>query len=188
MGCCSTVTYGYDNLARVTSKNLPGTEPDVTIAYDLLNRATSASQTGNALSFTWDALGRNLTQVGPQGTATSVWDTAGRRTKLTYPGSGLYVNTDYMVTGEVDKIRENNASSGVGVLADYAFDDLGRRTSVTYGNGAVQSYTFDPVSRLAAQELDGELIEQLEGSLFPRELIERCRVPPIPPPCGRSSV
>jgi YD repeat-containing protein len=145
-----TVAYTYDNLARVTSKSLPGTEPDVTIAYDLLNRLTSASQTGNALSFTYDALGRNLTQVGPQGTVTSLWDLAGRRTKITYPGTGLYVNYDYLVTGEVDKIRENNASSGVGVLADYAYDDLGRRTSVTYGNGAVQSYTFDPVSRLAS--------------------------------------
>jgi phage terminase large subunit-like protein len=37
-------------------------------------------------------------------------------------------------------------------------------------------------SRLAAQELDGELIGQVEGSLFPRELIERCRVQPILPP------
>jgi phage terminase large subunit-like protein len=40
-------------------------------------------------------------------------------------------------------------------------------------------------SRLGAQELDGELIEQVEGSLFPRELIERCRVPPFTP-AGRS--
>ena len=37
-------------------------------------------------------------------------------------------------------------------------------------------------TRLAAQELDGELIETVEGSLFPRALIERCRVPPIAPP------
>ena len=40
-------------------------------------------------------------------------------------------------------------------------------------------------SRLAAQELDGVLIEQVEGSLFPRALIERCRVPPFEPPGGR---
>jgi phage terminase large subunit-like protein len=41
-------------------------------------------------------------------------------------------------------------------------------------------------SRLAAQELDGVLIEQVEGSLFPRALIERCRVPPFEPP-GKSA-
>jgi phage terminase large subunit-like protein len=40
-------------------------------------------------------------------------------------------------------------------------------------------------TRLAAQELDGELIAEVEGSLFPRALIERCRVPPFTPPgCG----
>jgi phage terminase large subunit-like protein len=37
-------------------------------------------------------------------------------------------------------------------------------------------------SRLGAQELDGELIAQVEGSLFPRELLERCRVAPFTPP------
>ena len=64
---------------------------------------------------------------------------------------------DYLVTGEVTKIRENGATTGVGVLATYAYDDLGRRTSITRGNGTVTSYTFDPVSRLTtlSQNLTG---------------------------------
>jgi RHS repeat-associated protein len=145
-----SIGFTYDNLNRKTLKDLPGSEPDVTYAYDNLGRPTSASQTGNALSFTWDALSRRLTEVGPQGTATSDWDLAGRRTQLTYPGSGLYVNYDYLVTGEVTKVRENGASSGVGVLATYSYDDLGNRTSLTFGNGVAQAFTFDPVSRLAS--------------------------------------
>ena len=145
-----SIAFTYDNLNRVTLKDLPGTEPDVTYAYDNLGRLTSASQTGNALSFTYDALSRNLTQAGPQGTVASQWDLAGRRTKLTYPGSGLFIDYDYLVTGEVTKLRENGATSGVGVLATYAYDDLGRRTGLTFGNGAVQSYGYDPVSRLAS--------------------------------------
>jgi RHS repeat-associated protein len=60
------------------------------------------------------------------------------------------VNYDYLVTGEMTKVRENGATSGVGVLAAYAYDNLGRRTSVTFGNGVVQAYTYDPVSRLAS--------------------------------------
>jgi RHS repeat-associated protein len=36
------------------------------------------------------------------------------------------------------------------VLATYAYDDLGRRTSLTFGNGVVQAYNFDPISRLAS--------------------------------------
>ena len=35
-------------------------------------------------------------------------------------------------------------------------------------------------TRLARQELDGVLLEDVEGALFPRELLERCRIPPLP--------
>jgi RHS repeat-associated protein len=152
-----SIAFTYDNLDRPTLKDLPSSEPDVTYAYDNLSRLTGASQTGNALSFTYDALSRNLTQVGPLGTVASQWDVAGRRTRLTYPGSGLYVDYDYLVTGETIKIRENGATSGVGVLATYAYDNLGRRSSLTFGNGVSQGYTFDPVSRLASltNELSG---------------------------------
>ncbi len=138
----------YDHLNRLTAKDLPGTEPDVSYTYDNLGHMLTASQTGNALSFTWDALGRNLTQTGPEGTMSSVWDAADRRTKITYPGSGLYVNYDYLVTGEVQKVRENGQTTGVGVLATYAYDNLGNRTSATFGNGAAETYTYDAVSRL----------------------------------------
>lgn len=36
-------------------------------------------------------------------------------------------------------------------------------------------------TRVGRQELDGELIADVEGSLWPRELIERCRVGPLTP-------
>src|SRR5215210_604745 len=52
------------------------------------------------------------------------------------------------------KIRENGATSGVGVLATYAYDDLGRRTSLTFGNGESTSYHYDAVSRLDTLTLD----------------------------------
>ena len=38
------------------------------------------------------------------------------------------MNFDTLVTGEVSKVRENGANSGVGVLATYPYDDEGRRT------------------------------------------------------------
>lgn len=36
-------------------------------------------------------------------------------------------------------------------------------------------------TRLGRQELDGELIEEVEGSLFPLEVLERCRESPLTP-------
>jgi len=47
------------------------------------------------------------------------------------------------------QVREKGATSGAGVLATFAYDDLGRRASVTRGNGASTSYGWDAVSRLS---------------------------------------
>jgi RHS repeat-associated protein len=141
----TTLNYTYDALNRLSTKVLP--EGTVTYGYNLVNQLTSVAQGTTTLSYTYDQLGRDLTQVGPLGTITSAWDLAGRRTQLTYPDTN-YVNYDYLVTGEVQKIRENGATTGVGVLATYAYDALGNRSSVTYGNGAQQTYTPDSLYRL----------------------------------------
>lgn len=148
----NSVSFTYDNLDRLTVQGPPNPEPSSTFGYDNLGRLTSAAKAafGISLSFTYDALSRKLTETGPEGTATSEWDLAGRRAKLTYPGTGLYVNTDYLVTGEVTVIRENGATSGVGVLASYGYDNLGNRILVTFGNGASQAYTYDAVARLTS--------------------------------------
>ncbi|HEY0411754.1 MAG TPA: RHS repeat-associated core domain-containing protein [Allosphingosinicella sp.] len=144
-----TIGFAYDALGRLTAKDLPGSEPDVAYAYDLLGHTTSASQPGYALSFTYDALGRNLTQVSPLGTVTSQWDLAGNRTRLTWP-DGYYVTYDHDLLGETTAIRENGAASGLGVLATFGYEDLGRRTGLTRGNGVVTSYGYDAASRLTS--------------------------------------
>jgi RHS repeat-associated protein len=143
----NSIGMTYDTLGRPTERDRPGSELTQTYSYDLLGRMTGASQTGNALSFTFDALGRNLTQAGPRGTNTYVYDIAGRRTRMTYADSGLYIDYDYNVVGDITAIRENGATTGVGVLATYGYDDRGRRTSVTRGNGTSTSYSYDAVSR-----------------------------------------
>ncbi len=56
------------------------------------------------------------------------------------------------------RIRENGAASGVGLLATYAYDDLGRRISLTRGNGTTATYGYDGASRLA------QLAENMAGA------------------------
>jgi RHS repeat-associated protein len=143
-----SIAFTYDNLNRLTFKNLPGGEPDVTNNYDLIGRLTSSNQTGNALSFTYDALNRNLTQVGPLGAITAAWDVAGRRIRLDLPG-GFYTTYDYLVTGETTAIRESGATSGVGVLATFTYDNLGQRLALSRSNGTSTGYGYDPASRLS---------------------------------------
>jgi RHS repeat-associated protein len=150
-----SIAFTVDDLNRVTLKDLPGSEPDVTYSYDLLGRMTGASHTGHSLGFTFDALGRNLTQTSSvTGTVTSTWDIAGRRTRIAHP-DGFYVDQDYNVAGELTAIRENGATSNLGILASFTYDDLGRRATLTRGNGTVTTYGYDAVSRL--DELDDSL-------------------------------
>jgi RHS repeat-associated protein len=159
-----TLAFSYDFLNRPTLKDLPGTEPDVTYGYDLLGRLTSASQTGNNLSFTYDAFSRNLTQTGPQGTTTSAWNLADRRTQIVYPSGGTALTLDYayLVTGELTSIKQ-----GATGLAAYAYDNLGNRTALTFANGASQVYSYDPVSRLASltNNLSGTANDLTVGTL-----------------------
>ncbi|MBA3512325.1 RHS repeat-associated core domain-containing protein [Sphingomonas sp.] len=143
----TSISFQYDALRRLTVLAPPNPDPTAAYAYDNLGRLTAAVKGGISLSFTYDALGRNLTQVGPHGTVGSQWDLAGRRTRLTWPDS-FYVDYDHLVTGEMTRIRENGAASGSGVLATFAYDDLGRTTSIARGNGALTTYAWDPVSRL----------------------------------------
>lgn len=150
----TSIAYSYDALNRATFKDLPGSEPDVTTAYDLLGRVTGASQSGHTLTFSWDGFGRQLSATGPNGTTTSEYDALGRRTRLIWPGTAttpsgqpLYVDYDYLDTGELLAVRERGATSGAGVLATYGYDGLGRRTSVTRGNGTASAYGYDVVGR-----------------------------------------
>ena len=145
----TTIGYSYDDLGRLTAKDLPTGETDTSYTYDLLGRATGVTQGSHSLTFAQDALGRLTSQTGPLGTVSYTYDAASRRLTMSYPGGVLTINYDYDTAGNVTKIRENGATSGVGVLATYAYDAVGRPSSVTFGNGSVQSFGYDAASRLS---------------------------------------
>lgn len=143
----------YDNLNQLTAKDVPNVaynEFDITYSYDLLGRLTAASNSaGGYVTRSYDALSRMLTDNNQFYGKTLQYDLAGRMTRFTWADSN-YVDYDYDVVGNVTAIRENGASSGAGLLATYAYDNLGHRTGITRGNGTVASYSYDPVSRLSS--------------------------------------
>jgi RHS repeat-associated protein len=147
-------TYTYDALNRVLTKTPPSPELKVTYGWDNLGRLSAASQTGTALSFTYDALNCNLTQVGPQGTVSSLCNPDGSRSSITYPTvsgvANLTVSYNYLTTGEVSTIND-----GATNLATYSYDALGNRLSAAYGNGTSQNYTYDLLSRLKTLSFAG---------------------------------
>jgi RHS repeat-associated protein len=151
----NSIGFTYDALNRPTYKDLPGSDPDTSFTYDLLGRLTGATQGTESVSFSWDALGRKLSETGLLGTVQSQWDAAGRRTRMIWPDA-TYVDYDYLVTGEVSGVRQNGATSGLNVLATYAYDDLGRRTGLTRGNGTSSAYSYTgPLLTHIAHDLAG---------------------------------
>lgn len=159
-----TVINNYDNLNRLAMKRLwsasAGVYETTTYGHDLLGKTTSVTKGSQTLGFTHNALGQLISQTGPHGTIGYSYDTAGRRATMSHPGGALTINYDHDVAGSLIAIRENGATSGAGVLASYAFDSAGRPTSVTLGDGSVQSFGYDAASQLAT------LTNNLPGSAY----------------------
>lgn len=147
------VAFSYDNLNRVKAKMPPNGEPTVSYAYDLVGHLLTASNSGQTLTSSYDALGRTISVAQAFGSLQYQYDAAGNRTRVIWP-DGFYVAYDYDLTGHMITVRENGATTGVGVLATYAYDDLGRRTSVMRGNGTATYYSYDGASRLACLRHD----------------------------------
>ena len=114
----------------------------------------TTSQSNQTITYAYDALSRVTSeQVAPSGEATRTvsyqYDAGGRRSRLTWPDA-FYVTYEYDTLGEVTAIKENGSTS----LATFTYDNLGRRTALTRGNGSVTGYTFDGASRLTDLALD----------------------------------
>ena len=143
----SKVRFAYDDRGRLKFVDIPDWVKDYRYTYDVMGRMTSASDFTQ--SYTYDILGR-LTRKG-----SSIWgyvdyeyDPAGRRTRMEYPDGSFYLTYAYNGAHEMTQICESGSCSGTSLLADYSYDDLGRRASVTYGNGVTTSYAFDAAERL----------------------------------------
>jgi RHS repeat-associated protein len=159
-----TIGYTYDALNRRTYKDRPpsvasgqsGGEADVAYAYDLRGLQLSASlpSTGEALTNQFDKAGRQVSATSTMTvpgarTLFFAYDANSNRTRITHP-DGWFVDHEHDGLNRVVKIRENGAISGIGVLASFVYDELGRRKSLTRGNGAATTYGYDPASRLAS--------------------------------------
>jgi len=156
----SVINFTYDKLSRQRTKQPPGASSGyVYTNYDLAGRplyARYGSDTGSGVVYGFDSAKRVISEATGSLSIGFAYDVSNNRTKVTWP-DGNYVNYDYDGLNRNYKIRENNASSGAGVLATYVFDPLARRTQLTRGNGTVTTWGYDAASRLQtlAQDMVG---------------------------------
>lgn len=147
-----TITFAYDALNRETTKTVPGlgAADDVFTTYDLLDRRLTATfvapgSTADGITWTWDALGRPLTETAYGRTLTSTYDLAGRRTRLTWPGGADWVSYGWDLANRMTTVEQS--PTGGTTIGDYAYDALGRRTSFTRFSGGTTTWSYVPNSR-----------------------------------------
>ncbi|MEA1676222.1 RHS repeat-associated core domain-containing protein [Nitrospirillum sp. BR 11163] len=158
----TSFTYAYDQLNRVTQALYPSGTPSVYTTYDNQGRVTRVTDgqrpndpNGNKIIIDYDGLGRKTAETQNDRKLSFAYDidgnhqTANRRTSLTWP-DGVSVSYTYQVTGEVWKIQDNAGAT----LATYTYDILGRRLSLSPGNGTKTSYSYNSDGSLATLEHD----------------------------------
>lgn len=89
------------------------------------------------------------------------WDKAGNRTSITWP-DGPTVQYVYDAANRLERVREPGATSGVGLLAVYSYDELGRRLGMTRGNDGSAAYEYqDPIGRLTKLTQAGRAVDPI---------------------------
>ncbi len=156
----NTIAFTYDAMNRKWTKTPPEAANAVTYTYDNLGRLLTEATPGQTLSFSYDALGRRLTQSGPLGTVKSDWDVGGRRWKLTWP-DGTFIQYTYDIDGEMQNVEENGATAGPGLLAVFAYDNFGKPFTLSRGNGVATDYRYDAVERLRLLDWSGSTNNQV---------------------------
>lgn len=141
-----SIGFQYDNLDRLVFKDLPSStgEQDVSYTYDLHGNLLTAtgSQTGQTITFSYDAVDRLRGEQSPWYSYTYAYNTENLLSRVRH-GDGLEIDYDYDAGLRVSRIRENGATSGVGLLASFTYDVYGQLTTMTRGNGTVTHYQPD---------------------------------------------
>jgi YD repeat-containing protein len=146
------ISFTYDALNRITLKNLPGSETDVTYTYDDVSvdyskgRLTKVIDGSGTHEFTYNAQGRVLTDKktvdSVEYTFTRTYDSMGRVRTLTYPDTEVVTYT-YNLMGDVETIQGIKNSVTTDYIKEVNYNASGQITFTQYGNNVTSDYTYD---------------------------------------------
>jgi RHS repeat-associated protein len=152
-------TAAYDALNRLTKVTYPTTTLDVTRAYDQTNattgcassfpvgRLTTTTDASGTTTFCYDRRGnvtvRKQVVGGVTSTVTQVFSKGDRLSQLTYP-SGTVASYARNALGQVTSVNVTPAGgAATSLVSSVSYRPFGAATAITYGNGAVQTRTYD---------------------------------------------
>ncbi len=169
-----TISFTYDALNRVTLKDLPSGETDVTYSYDSAP-TTYSGQTGywtGRLAKVVDASGTHEFKYDKQGRVIDdtktvdstpysfarTYDSMGRVRTLTYPDTEVVTYT-YNGFGDVETISGVKNSVTTDYVKDVNYNASGQITYLKYGNNVTSDYTYNAntlrLSNILTKKPDG---------------------------------
>lgn len=154
----SPATYGYDAFGRLAWTE-DGAHNRTSYAYNTWDQATQVVMPGVGSPTTttaYDVLNRIVTETDPEGYSSKTWrDILGRVTQVeSYSPTGGRTSSSrmsYNLAGQV-KVQEEGIESEVGGVSrtQYAYDAMGRLTSVTNALNETTAYTYSMANQLTS--------------------------------------
>lgn len=137
----NVILYEYDYPSRLIKKTYPDGSVEA-FEYDRKGNLTYAGNQYEAYSLAYDATGRVKSVTDSDGRViTYAYDMSGNKTKMIGP-----VGT---MTYKYDSGRLSQMVSEAGTFS-FAYDTSGRRTKLSYPNGAYATYAYDGSGRLTS--------------------------------------
>jgi len=164
-----TANYSYDALNRVTAITYPDTAEKVALTYDNcvlgVGRLCSVSDQSGTESYEYDAFGnivlRTAVIQGATYITSFVYDAGDRLVQVTYP-NGRTVQYGRDTLRRINSVTTTVNGASVKVLDSIAYRADQRLLSQTFGNGLVDTRSYD---------LQGRLQDQVLGSVDTREYV-----------------
>jgi len=155
-------TFTYDSFGQMTSLT-DGRGNKTSYAYDAAgNLRSAANPAGGITTYTYDGVGRPASVTDPQSqTFTYTYDGIDRVTRITQPG-GATTNHNYSCC-KLSSITDSSGTlnfvydaanrlirftNGKNQAVQYAYDEKGNLTTLTYPDGKVVKYEYDIANRL----------------------------------------
>jgi RHS repeat-associated protein len=168
------VTYQPTPLAsRVSGQTYADRSVDNRIyAYDALSRLETVTEPNKPeaiadVAYSYDALGRQLSETSNRKTHTYGYDLANNRVIVTYGGTGTVLTSGYDAHNRLATLTETQDTglpSQVSRETTYGYDLNGNRVLQTLPNGEEVDTQYDPLNRAVAittSKANGSLLLQL---------------------------
>ena len=160
-----TAYYSYDDLNRLTGITYPDPSRDVTYTYDQgtdgIGHLYSIQDATGTTAYQYDAHGNTTHKAVTLGTHTFnvgyQYDTADNLTGMTYP-DGMQVNYGRDTAERIASVSET-PQGGITqpIASSVTYRPFGPMTGFTYGNGLIETRSYDQDYRLTGISVPGVL-------------------------------